>query len=61
MFSEIMEAFMTTGNPSYWSEIIQKWQISGCNMTEFCRQEDLSVHTHSNTGNISSLRLLLKI
>ena len=52
---------MTTGNPSYWSEIIQKWHQSGCNMTEFCRQEDLSVHTHSNAGNISSLCLLLKI
>ena len=36
---------MTRGNPSYWSEIIQKWQSSGCNMTEFCRQENISVHT----------------
>ena len=36
---------MTIGNPSYWSEIIQKWQSSGCNMREFCRQENISVHT----------------
>ncbi len=36
---------MTIGNLSYWNEIIQKWQQSGCNMTEFCRQEDLSIHT----------------
>ena len=28
---------MTTGNPSYWSEIIRKWQSSGCNMTEYLK------------------------
>ncbi len=36
---------MTTGKPSYWSEIIRKRQSSGCDMTEFCRQENISVHT----------------
>ena len=36
---------MTTASKSYWEEIIQKWQQSGCNMTEFCRRECLSIHT----------------